>query len=87
MASPFAEDQPMHLHKSRHLAIALAIALLVLSTLVATLFAGVVAWGVQLTATIAIGALLVSGLLFGAMAFLHDALRAARWDAGHRLHR
>jgi ABC-type multidrug transport system permease subunit len=72
----------MHTHKFYHL----ALALLVLCTFAAALLAGVVAYGMQLTATTALAALLVSAVLFGAMAFLHDALRAARWNAGHRLH-
>ena len=61
----------------------LAIALFVLCSLAATLLAGVVAWSLHLTAAAALAG---SALLFGGIAYLHDALRAARWDAGHRLH-
>jgi len=63
----------------------LSIALFVLCSLAATLLAGVVAWAMALTAATALAALAVSALLFGGIAYLHDALRSARWDAGHRL--
>jgi hypothetical protein len=73
----------MHTNRFYHL----ALALLTLCTFAAALLAGVVTYGMQLTATAALAALAVSAVLFGVMAFLHDALRAARWNAGHRLHR
>jgi ABC-type multidrug transport system permease subunit len=73
----------MHSHKFYHL----ALALLMLCIVAAVLLAGVAMYGMQLTATAALAALAVSAVLFGVMAFLHDALRAARWNAGHRLHR
>ena len=63
----------------------LAIALFVLCSLAATLLAGVVAWTLHLTVATALVALAVSALLLGGIYYLHDALRAARWDAGHRL--
>jgi hypothetical protein len=63
----------------------LAIALFVLCSLAALLLAGLVAWTLKLTLGAALAALAVSALLFGGIAYLHDALRAARWDAGHRL--
>lgn len=71
----------MHPSRHRHL----AFALLVLSTLAAMLLASVVAAGMQLTPAVAGGALALAVVLFAAMAFVHDALRAARWNAGHRL--
>ena len=63
----------------------LSLALLVLCSLAAVLMAGVVAWGMHLTLTAALSALVLSALIFAAMLFVHDALRAARWNAGHRL--
>jgi heme/copper-type cytochrome/quinol oxidase subunit 4 len=71
----------MHSHRYYHL----ALALLLLCTLAALVLASVTALGMHLTPVIAIGALAVAGALFAAMVFVHDALRAARWDAGHRL--
>ena len=68
----------MHPSRHRHL----AFALLMLSSLAALLLASVVAAGMQLTPAAAGGALVLALVLFGAMAFLHDALRAARWNAG-----
>jgi hypothetical protein len=44
-----------------------------------------VAWGLDLTAWIAVAALLVSALLVAGVRWLHDAWRTARWDAGERL--
>ena len=63
----------------------IAIALFVLCSLAAVLLAGVVAWSLHLTAATALAALAASALLLGGIAYLHDALRSARWDAGHRL--
>jgi len=71
----------MHSHRYYHL----ALALLLLCVLAALVLTGISAVGMHLTADIAIGALLVAGVLFAAMAFVHEKLRAARWDAGHRL--
>ena len=72
----------MHSHRYYHL----ALALLVLCAVAAAVMAGVVAWGMQLTMAAALGAVLITAALFAGMAFVHDALRAARWNAGHRLH-
>jgi hypothetical protein len=71
----------MHPHRYYHL----ALALLALSAIAAALMAGVVICGMQLTLAAAIGALLITAALFAGMVFVHDALRAARWNAGHRL--
>ena len=52
----------------------------------AALVVGVVAaWGMQISPAIGLAALVVSALLFAGVAFLHEALREARWNAGHRL--
>jgi hypothetical protein len=71
----------MHSHRYYHL----ALALLVLSALTALVLAGVTALGMHLTPIVAVGALAVAGGLFAALVLVHEALRAARWDAGHRL--
>jgi hypothetical protein len=71
----------MHSHRYYHL----ALTLLLLCALAALVLAGVTALGMDLTPALAIGALAVAGVLFAAMVVVHDALRAARWDAGHRL--
>lgn len=71
----------MHSHRFYHL----ALALLALCALSATLLAAVVAWGMQMSPGTALGALAISVVLFAGMAFLHGALREARWNAGHRL--
>ena len=73
----------MYSHRYYHL----ALALLLLSAMAALVLAGVTALALdmQLTPAVAAGALGVAGALFAAMAYVHDALRAARWDAGHRL--
>jgi len=63
----------------------LSIALFVLCSVAATLLAGLVAWTLHLTVATALAALAVSALIFGGIVYLNDALRAARWDAGHRL--
>jgi hypothetical protein len=72
----------MYNHRFYHL----ALAQLVLYVFAAALLAGVVAWATMLTAAAALGALVAFAVLFAGMAFLHSALREARWDAGHRLH-
>ncbi|MES3003350.1 MAG: hypothetical protein V4787_21835 [Pseudomonadota bacterium] len=52
----------------------------------AALVVGVVAaWGMQISPAIGLAALVVSALLFAGVAFLHEALREARWNAGHSL--
>ncbi|AMO22883.1 hypothetical protein GCM10027034_33750 [Ramlibacter solisilvae] len=71
----------MHSHRYYHL----ALALLLLCALAALVLAGITVMGMELTAGVAAGAFVVAGVLFAAMAFVHDALRTARWDAGHRL--
>jgi hypothetical protein len=71
----------MHPTRTRRL----ALALLALCALAAVLLATVVAAGMQLTPATATGASIAALLLFAAIAFVHDALRAARWNAGYRL--
>jgi hypothetical protein len=71
----------MYNHRFYHL----ALAQLALCVFAAALLAGIVAWATWLTAAAALGALMAFAVLFAGMAFLHAALREARWDAGHRL--
>jgi hypothetical protein len=71
----------MHSHRYYHL----ALALLLWCVLAALVLAGVTALGMQLTPAVALGALVVAGALCVTMVFVHDVLRTARWDAGHRL--
>ncbi|HUR87598.1 MAG TPA: hypothetical protein VMZ74_00795 [Ramlibacter sp.] len=62
-----------------------ALSLLALCALAALLVAGVVSAGVNLTPWMAGTALAVCAVLLGGIVFLHNVLRVARWDAGHRL--
>ena len=71
----------MHSQPARRLALALLLFFGVATTAVAAALAlvfGVMAW-------IACVALLLSALLVAGLWKLYDALREARWNAGHRL--
>jgi hypothetical protein len=63
----------------------LMFSLLFFAALAALTVSVVAAWGMQLTPGVGMAALGVSGLLFAGMAFIHETLRTARWNAGHRL--
>ena len=76
----------------------MALVLFALASLAATSFSAVLVWGPTLTpllvaaalvasaATLAgLASLVVSALLFWAVAALHETVREARWNAGHRL--
>lgn len=71
----------MHSHRSQ----ILAMALLMLCTIAAVVLAAVACMGMTLTRPVALGALLLSGVLAWGVVVLHRALREARWDAGLRL--
>ena len=46
---------------------------------------GAMAWGFTLTVGLAVAALAVSAVIVGGFAYVHDMIRAARWNAGHRV--
>jgi hypothetical protein len=62
-----------------------AAGLFMLCVLAALAFAGLAVWGRELTPIAAAVALVLAMGLWAGAIFVHDALREARWNAGHRV--
>jgi hypothetical protein len=63
----------------------LAFSALFLAAVAALVVAVGASMGLPFSPLLGLTALGVSGLLFAGLAWLHEAVRAARWNAGHRL--
>lgn len=71
----------MHTHPLHRI----AFSALFFAALAALVVGVIAAWGMQISPVIGLASLVVSALLFWGVASLHEAVREARWNAGHRL--